>query len=101
MPKLEDERTQLDVSRRAGKLEEVLDHGLAGSIAYQGGELTGFSMKVGNADYLVTLRAYFPAGHRVSWVGAKSMTEVLLKSERLAASGQLDWGKDKYKPDGS
>lgn len=99
MPKTEDKRTQVEVSRRATKLEEVLDHGLAGSIAYQGGELTGFSLKIGNVDYLVTLRAYFPAGHRISWVGASSMTEVILKAERLAAGGLLDWLEDKYRSD--
>lgn len=91
--------TQVPISRRAKKLEEVLDHGLAGSIAYQGGELTGFSMKIGNVDYLVTLRAYFPAGHRISWVGAESMTEVILKAERLAAEGGLQWKEDRYKQD--
>jgi len=99
MPKKVEERTQVDVSRRAAKLEEVLDHGLAGAIAYNGGELTGFSLKIGNVDYLVTLRAFFPAGHRISWVGANSMTEVILKAERLAAGGLLDWLEDKYKQD--
>lgn len=88
---------RLPASRRASKVEEVLDHGLVGTLAYQGGELTGFSMKVGNVDYLLTLRAYFPAGHKVSHVGAANMTEVILKAERLAAEGRLDWSRDKYR----
>lgn len=99
MPKLIDERKHVETTRRAAKLEEVLDHGLSGSIAYQGGDLTGFSMKIGNVDYLVTLRASFPGGHKVSWVGASSMTEAILKCERLVVEGKLEWVPDKYKSD--
>jgi len=97
MSSKEEKSVQVEIGRRAVKLEEVLDHGLAGAIAYGGGELTGFSMKVGNVDYLVTLRAVFPAGHRISWVGAANMTEAILKAERLAVNGDLDWSQDKYR----
>jgi hypothetical protein len=99
MSKVKEEVEGFKVSRRSEKLAEVLDHGLSGTIAYQGGELTGFSMKIGNVDFLITLRAYFPAGHRISWVGAASMVECILKAERLAAEGGLSWAKDKYRED--
>lgn len=99
MSKTEDSSVDVVVDRRAKKLEEVLDHGLAGTIAYQGGEFTGFSMKVGNVDYLLTLRAHFPAGHLISWVGASGMAEVILKAERLAAEGRMEWQGDKYRKD--
>lgn len=90
---------QVEVGRRAEKITEVLDHGLAGSIAYQGGVLTGFSMRVGQVDFLITLRASFPGGHKIAWVGAENMTEVILKSERLAAGNALEWRNDKYRDD--
>lgn len=84
-------------SRRAVALEELLDTGLAGAIAYAGAELTGFSMKVGAVDSLVTLRALFPAGHMIAWVGADSMAETLLKSVRLIKSSDIRWHPDRYK----
>lgn len=96
----EEQKVELQTEvRRATKLEEVLDHGLSGKIAYSGGDLTGFSMKIGNSGYLLTLRARFPGGHMVSWVGAENMTEVILKSERLASQEALEWNKDKYRQD--
>lgn len=97
MSKVEVKGSEKKAPRRAVKLEEVLTHGLSGTIAYQGGELTGFSMKVGNVDFLLTLRAHFPAGHLISWVGASSMVEVFLKAERLAAEGRMEWHGDKYR----
>lgn len=90
---------QVTTTKKANKLEEVLLHGMMGSIAYAGGELSGFSMKIGQVDYLITLRARFPAGHMISWVGGENMVEVFLKAERLAASGELSWRQDRYRMD--
>lgn len=92
-------KQEVKVSRRADKLEEVLDHGLAGTIAYSGGEFSGFSLKVGNVDFLLTVKAHFPAGHRVCHVGASSLVEVFLKCYRLAVANELVWNQDKYKND--
>lgn len=78
-------------------MEEALDHGLSGAVAYSGGELTGFSMKIGVSDYLLTIRALFPAGHMIGWVGGESMVEVLLKAVRMANVGEVRWHLDQYR----
>lgn len=83
--------------RTAEKLSEVLSHGLVGSIAYNGGELTGFSMKVSQGDCLLTIRAHFPAGHMVAWVGSPNPIDCLLKASRDIARNVLNWKVDKYR----
>lgn len=97
MPKQAVKLQEAPASRRAVALEECLDSGLAGAIAYAGAELTGFSMKCGTVDTLLTLRALFPAGHMIAWVGADGMGETLLKSVRLIKSGDARWHPDRYK----
>lgn len=100
MSKKDTEKTETKIARRAEALEECCDHSLAGMVAYAGGTLTGFSIKIGRVDTLLTVRALFPAGHMIAWVGGESIVEVLLKSVRLASADSLRWKADKYRVDG-
>lgn len=86
-----------ELGRRTIALEECLDHGLFAAVAYSGGEMTGMSFKCGEDDYLLTIRALFPAGHMVSHVGGVKIADVLLKASRDGFSDKLDWSKDKYR----
>lgn len=84
-------------NRRAESLEECLDYALKGAVAYSGGIMTGLSMRMGDSDYLLTLRADFPAGPMVTWVGGTNIVEIFLKAVRETNDGKLSWRIDKYR----
>ncbi len=86
-----------ELERRTVALEECLDHGLFAAVAYSGGEMTGMSFKCGEDDYLLTIRALFPAGHMVCHVGGVKIADVLLKASRDGFSDKLSWSKDRYR----
>lgn len=88
---------QVVVDRRPVAIEECLDYALLAAVAYSGGILTGFSVKIGEVDILLTLRARFPAGHMIAWVGGDSIADILLKAKRFASSEDLRWKDDKYR----
>jgi len=87
----------VEVARRAQATEECLDYALAGAVAYAGGVLTGFSLRVDNVGFLLTLRALFPAGHRVAHIGGMTITEAFLKAVREANADNLHWKVDIFR----
>lgn len=86
-----------ELGRRTIALEECLDHGLIAAVAYSGGEMNGMSFKMKQDDYLLTIRAEFPAGHMVCHVGGVTIADVLLKASRDGFEDNLHWTKDKYR----
>lgn len=70
--------------------------GLSAGVSRAGGELVGFSVKFGEADVFCTLRADFPAGRMVAFVGADDLSGCLVKAAREAKSDALRWKKDKW-----
>lgn len=88
---------KIALDRRPVAIEECLDYALLGAVAYCGGVMTGFSIKIGEVDILLTLRAEFPAGHMIAWVGGDSVVDIMLKAKRFASSEDLRWKADKYR----
>lgn len=70
--------------------------GLFDAVGHAGGVLTGFSVKLGDYDTLMTLRAVFPAGSQIAFVGAEDLPGALAKATREAGSDRLRWRSDRF-----
>jgi hypothetical protein len=79
--------------RAAGK---VVDGGLVEGVSRAGGELLGFSVKLSPYDVLITLRAEFPGGRMVGFIGGETLSGALVKAQREAASDAIKWREDRW-----
>jgi hypothetical protein len=70
--------------------------GLVLAVAHGGGELVGLSLKITDFDALMTVRAAFPGGRMIAFVGAGDMAECFKKATREAKMDALRWKPDKY-----
>ena len=82
--------------RRNRALYRACSGGLALAVTRSGGELSGLSIKTSGYDCLVTLRARFPAGPMVAFVGGETIAHCLVKAMREAPNGALRWKVDRY-----
>lgn len=82
--------------RRDKAVLAALAGGLHEAIARAGGELVGFSVKISFADCLLVIKADFPAGRQVSFVGSETVEGALLKAVREGRSDNLRWRDDRY-----
>lgn len=82
---------------QALKLWRCASTGLFEAVERSGGELRGFSMKVGEWDCLLTLRADFPTGPCVGFVGGETIGGCLLKAEMQASRDAIGWRPDNFK----
>lgn len=93
---------QLDqkIEDRARRAKEsallALYGGLEDAISHAGGELTGFSVKLRGYDTLMTVRALFPAGAQVAFVGAEDLPAVFVKAMKEGKRDELRWRGDTY-----
>lgn len=71
--------------------------GLEEAVGRMGGELTGVTFKVGEYDVLGVLKAEFPGGAMVSFVGAASIGAVLHKAMQEGQRDNLTWKTDQYR----
>jgi hypothetical protein len=71
--------------------------GLDDAVSHAGGDLTGFSVRISDLDCLMTVRAQFPGGHMIAFVGAEDLAAVLVKAAREARSDALRWRVDNFK----
>lgn len=83
--------------RRALALLRCAEGGLIEAVNSAGGELTGFSAKLGEWDCLLTLRAEFPSGPCIGFVGGETLGGCLLKAEAQAKRDAVDWKVDNFK----
>jgi hypothetical protein len=70
--------------------------GLEDAVSRNGGELLGLGIKFGDGELLMTLRAVFPAGRVVAFVGSENMPSAFVKATREAGRDQLRWREDKF-----
>lgn len=70
--------------------------GLEDAVGHAGGELRGFSVRIGVYETLMTIRADLPAGPMVAFVGAHDLAEVLAKASREAKTDGLRWKADQW-----
>jgi hypothetical protein len=74
--------------------------GLEAAVGRAGGELVGLSVAWRGTDVLMTLRARFPAGRMVGFVGAADLPAVFVKAAREASADQVRWREDNYRVNG-
>lgn len=82
--------------RRHESIVKAVEFALEGGVAHAGGELRGFSYKNNGGDGLLTLRAAFPAGKQVAFVGGEDLGSCLIKAVRAANGDALRWRADKW-----
>lgn len=94
--------TKLDAmwDRRA-KLERdaallALYGGLESGVEHAGGLLTGLAVKFNGAGCLLTLKAEFPGGMMVGFVGGDDLAHVLRKGAAAAVRDDVKWREDKW-----
>jgi len=83
-------------ARRRDRVLVAVNGGLYNGVSRAGGILLGFSVKLDEFDCLLTLRAEFPAGRMVSFVGGYDLADVLQKAAKGAAGDGLRWREDKW-----
>lgn len=93
--KLDEKRLQHQESIGKEVLAAV-EFELVGSIAHAGGILTGFSVKFGEVDTLMILRAVLAGKRQVAFVGAPDLSSCLRKAVGEAYSDGLKWKPDAY-----
>lgn len=77
-------------------LVAAVEFELAGAIAHAGGELTGISVKFGELDCLMTLRAVVTSNKCIAFVGAPTLSDCFRKAVTDAYHDRLKWREDKW-----
>lgn len=77
-------------------LKLAANGGLADAVERAGGELRGFSFKQDPWECLLTVRATFPAGKMVGFIGAPTLGGCLVKCLREAERDAVRWRADKW-----
>lgn len=70
--------------------------GLESSVEHAGGVLLGLSVKFNGAGCLLTLKAEFPAGGMVGFVGGDDLAHVMRKGAAAAVRDGVKWKADKW-----
>jgi hypothetical protein len=70
--------------------------GLESAVAHAGGLLSGLSIRIDEYEVLVTIKATFPGGPQVAFVGAEDVAGALRKGMREAARDSLNWKADQW-----
>ena len=91
-----DEEREARAARRQDRVLLAINGGLYSGVSRAGGVLLGFSVKLDEFDCLLTLRAEFPAGRMVAFVGGYDLGDVLQKAAKGASSDGLRWRTDKW-----
>lgn len=77
-------------------LVRALEFELEGSVAHAGAILTGFSVKLGDDEVLITLRGHLAGRNQIAFVGGRDLPGTLLKVVREALGDKLRWRDDQY-----
>lgn len=82
--------------RERAEVYRAVCGGLDSGVSESGGVLQGLSAKLGEHDCLLTLRAEFPTGRMVAFIGGEDLGSCLRKAQREAAADGLRWKADRY-----
>lgn len=77
-------------------LVRAVRHGLERAVLRAGGEFTGFTAKINPVECLLVIKAVFPAGPMVAFVGSSDLAAAIVKAEYEAGRDNLRWKKDRY-----
>ena len=89
--KLEERRAQVD-----REIVQAIEYALEEAVSSSGGVFTGFSMKIGDLDVLLTLRAIVDGEKSVCFVGCPDMSSCFRKAVVEGFNGGLRWRADKF-----
>ena len=78
------------------KLVAAIEFELSRAVAHAGGILVGYSIRCGDGDSLITLRASLAGRNQVAFVGAETPADALRKAVREGYKDKLAWREDKY-----
>lgn len=97
-------RLDVELDRRM-KLEKeasllAVYGGLEKGVEHAGGVLVGLSVKFNGFDCLLTLKAEFPSGMMVGFVGGEDLAQVLRKAASETVRDGVKWREDKWRGDG-
>lgn len=85
-------------TKRRDALVKALEYELAGALETQGTTLLGFAVKYDAYECLLTLKAVAGGEKQVSFVGAGSPIDCILKAVQAAKADRLRWREDHYAP---
>lgn len=74
----------------------AVEYGLFEAVGHAGGVLTGFAVRLGDEDCLMTLRAVVAGSAQIAFIGSDSLGNCLVKAVREAEADRLSWRADKY-----
>lgn len=77
-------------------LVAAVEFELVGAIGHAGGVLVGISVRFGEADCLMTLRADLPAGRRIAFIGAATLSDCFRRAVNEAYRDKLNWKVGQY-----
>lgn len=83
-------------AKRHANIVRAVEYALQGGVERSGGEYLGFSYKHSPGEGLLVIRAVFPAGLQVAFVGSEDLGGCLVKAVNLANRDGLRWRADKY-----
>lgn len=82
--------------KRDQKILQAVEYGIVDDVGRAGGVFTGFGLRYGPAECLVTVRATVAGRQQIAFVGAEDLGGCLIKLCRLARQDKLVWRADKY-----
>ena len=74
----------------------MLNGGFNHRVEVLGGELLSVTMRMMPGDCLLVIRAEFPGGRRVAFVGSSNAAYAVKKAEKELRENTLRWRQDKY-----
>jgi len=93
LEQLAEERT----AKRHKEIVRAVEFELVGALAAAGAEVQGFSVKMGDFECLMTVRATIGGVAMVAFIGAEDLGGAMIKLIRAARRDKLVWREDKYR----
>jgi hypothetical protein len=87
--------------KHGGRLAYLMAGGLEHLVHEQGGHCKGFSVRSSGVDTLLVIRAVFPSGPMVAFVGAPTGVHAITQAGRKLRRNELKWSPDKFAKNGS
>ncbi len=91
-----EEQSEIRTAKRHRGILEAVEGGLEVAVGRCGGTLTGLAVKGGEGDCLLVIKAVFPGGPQVAFVGGDNLGSSLIKAVREASQDKLRWREDRY-----
>lgn len=91
-----DLKHELKATKRRDALVRALEFGIIGALEFNGIELQSMSIKPGDFDCLIVVKAIVAGKRVVAFISSDSMVNALLKLAHTAQQGTLRWKPDRY-----